>query len=280
MVEKARALAADELVFDLEDAVAPDAKASARDALVTVLADPAWGDRSIAVRVNATSDPHVLRDVLALAGAGGDRPASLVVPKVESVFDLLLIDRIVTLLEQETGRVEPIGLQALIETPLGLRRIDEIVSASERLETLIIGYADLGATLGRPPATRAPDDRWLWVQETVLSAARGAGIQAIDGPWLAIPDVAGFEASVRRARELGFDGKWALHPTQIDLLNELFAPSPAEFAHAVRLLDALAQAERHEGRGAVLFDGVMIDEASRKHAQRIVAGGRAAGLQI
>jgi citrate lyase subunit beta/citryl-CoA lyase len=278
MLEKSRDLPADELVLDLEDAVAVEVKDAARATLADALRSDDWGERSIAVRVNATTNPHCLRDLVALLGEAGDQPASIVVPKVESAFDLLFVDRLAGLLEAEAGRHTPVGLQALIETPPGLRRIDEIVTASARLETLIIGYADLGAALGRPPATRAPDDRWLWVQETVLSAARSAGLQAIDGPWLAIKDTDGFDASCRRARELGFDGKWALHPTQIDLLNELFAPTAQEYERARDLLATLERAESQELRGAVMFRGEMIDEASRKHAQGIVTAGLAAGL--
>lgn len=278
MLEKAKGLAADELVIDLEDAVAPDAKDDARDAVCDALEDGGFGDRSIAVRVNGIDNPHCVRDIQALRGPGDSQLECLVVPKVESAADVLFVDRLCTLAERESGLERRVSLQALIETPLGLRRIDEIAHASERLETMIIGYADLGASIGRPAPTRAPDDRWIWVQETVLTAARAANLQAIDGPWLAIKDVEGFEASARRARELGFDGKWALHPTQVELLNELFAPTQAEYDRARALLEALERSEA-SGAGAVMFEGEMIDEASRKHAQRIVAGGEVAGLE-
>ncbi len=278
MLEKAVTLPADEIIIDLEDAVAPDAKAEARESVAAALAGPQWGSRSVAVRVNSTDGATCLRDLLALVGRQDDALASLVIPKVESAADLEYVDRVATALEAESGRAEPVGLQALIETPTGLRRIDEIVAATPRLEALIIGYADLGASLGRPAPTRAPDDRWIWVQESVLTAARSAGVQAIDGPWLAIKDTAGFEASCQRARELGFDGKWALHPTQVELLNTLFAPTQQEYDRARELLDALAAAEQGAGRGAVMFRGEMIDEASRKHALRIVSAGHAAGL--
>lgn len=276
MLGKAPGLGADEVVIDLEDAVAPDAKRSARDLVQGALIEPVWAGTGVAVRVNGTDTAHCLPDLLALVPA----PAaltSLVVPKVESAFDVCFIERIIDLIEADTGTPSTIGIQALIETPAGVRRLDEITAAGRRLETLIIGYADLGAALGRPTIDRRPDDRWLWVQESVLAAARAASLQAIDGPWLAIRDTEGFTASAERARELGFDGKWALHPTQVEPLNTLFAPSRTEFDQASALLAALAAAEA-DGRGAVLHEGAMIDEASRKHAARIVAAGRAAGL--
>lgn len=279
MLAKARALPADEIVIDLEDSVAAAAKAEARGAVAEAIRGGDWGGRSVAVRLNPTENRHCYRDVIeVLAGAGGAL-STLVVPKAQSAADLQFVDRLAGMVEDETARARPVGLQALIETAAGLRRIDEIADASPRLQALIVGYADLAASLGRPLAGETPpDDRWLWALETVLSAARAAGLQAIDGPWLAIADANGFRDSAERSRALGYDGKWAVHPSQLELLNRLYAPSREEFDHALGVLRALEQSESSDGRGAVLLDGAMVDEASRKLARRVVAAGEAAGL--
>ena len=275
MLAKARTLAPDEVIIDLEDAVAPSAKAQARDAVTAAVAEGDWGGRAVAVRINGPATRWCHRDVMdtvAGAGAGLD---SLIVPKVESPAELEFVDRLAGMVEQEVGREAPVGLQALIETAPGLRHIHAIAHASPRLETLIVGYADLSASLGLPPDDDQAGDRWHHVMATVLVAARDADLQAIDGPYLAIEDLDGLRAFARRARGLGFDGKWALHPTQIDVLNDLFAPSSEELEQARAVLAALEAAEREGGHGAAMLDGAMIDEASRKLAERIVARGGA-----
>jgi citrate lyase subunit beta/citryl-CoA lyase len=200
-----------------------------------------------------------------------------VVPKVQSAADVLLVERLVGEQEVKARRQREVGLQALVETAAGLSRVGEIARASQRLEALVIGYADLAASLGRPPADY-PGDRWHWVRETVLVAARAAGLQAIDGPHLEVGDLEGLRVEARRARALGFDGKWALHPSQVEPLNEVFSPRQEVVDRAGAILDALAADEGEAGRGAVMLDGEMIDEASRKLALQIVARGKAAGV--
>jgi citrate lyase subunit beta/citryl-CoA lyase len=277
MLVKARSLAADEVVIDLEDSVAPPVKAQARAAVTAALAQEDWGGRAVAVRINGPATPWCHRDVIDVVAGSGQGLASLVVPKVESPGEIEFVDRLAGMVEQEVGRAAPVGLQALIETATGLRHIHAIAHASARLETLIVGYADLSASLGLSTEAAYPGDRWHHVLSTVLIAARDAGLQAIDGPYLAIKDLDGFRATAQRAHALGYDGKWALHPTQIDVLNELFAPSPEELEQARGVLDALEAAESGEGsRGAVMHDGAMIDEASRKLATQVVARGAAA----
>ncbi len=257
MLAKAAELPADEVVIDLEDSVVPERKEEARAAALA--AD--LGDRSVAVRINPLSSEWGEADVAALADAGF---GSLVVPKVESADDLSAIDRLLG--------DRPVGLQALIETARGVRDVVAIAQASPRLETLITGYADLAASLGRAPGADYPGDRWHHVRETVLVAARAAGLEAIDGPHVDIADLDGLRIEAGRARALGFDGKWALHPSQIDPLNEIFSPTVEEVTHAVAVLNALADASA----GAALLDGVMIDEASRKVAAQVVARAQAA----
>lgn len=276
MLTKARGLAADEVVIDLEDAVAPPVKEQARAAVTAAVAQGGWGERTVAVRINGPATRWCHRDVIEVVAGAGDGLASLVVPKVESPGEIEFVDRLAGMVEQEVGRAAPVGLQALIETATGLRHIHAIAHASARLETLIVGYADLSASLGLPPEEDHSGDRWHHVLATVLIAARDAGLQAIDGPYLAIKDLDGFRAASQRSHALGYDGKWALHPTQIEVLNDLFAPSPEELEHARGVLEALEAAEHGESRGAVIHDGAMIDEASRKLAAQVVARGAAA----
>jgi citrate lyase subunit beta / citryl-CoA lyase len=268
-LEKALGVAADELVLDLEDAVALAAKDEAREAAVAALAEPRWSGRTIAVRVNASQTPWHQPDLAALAGLA-EQPLSIVLPKVESAGDLELVDRLLDGAEA-AGRERPLGVQALIETAAGLSRIAEIAAASERLEALILGYADLAASLGRSRAAAADPEGWRYAQEAVLVAARANDLQAIDGPYLGIEPDEPFLAAARHASDLGFDGKWAIHPSQLQALNELFTPGEMEVEHARAVIAALERAAREGGAGAIALDGEMIDEALRAQALRVLA---------
>ena len=276
MLAKARVLPADEVLFDLEDSVTPERKETARAAVAAAIRDGAWQARTLAVRINGTATRWCHRDVIELVETAGPRLVSLIVPKVERADDLAFVDRLLGMVETETGRREPIALEALVETATGLRNVYDIAHASPRLEALIVGYADLAASLGRPMVSTDAASSWSWVLETVLVAARDAGVQAIDGPWLDINDMTGFQAAAARGRALGYDGKWALHPMQIEPLNALFAPTAEELAKAQAVLAALERSALGEARGAVMLDGAMIDEASRKLALQVVERGAAA----
>lgn len=261
-------MVADEIVVDLEDSVAVEQKEEARAAVAEALAGARWRSATVSVRVNGTSTPWFEDDVRAVAGAG-QRLDSVIVPKVESPGDLHWADALLG--EARTAQRErPIGLQALIESASGLRAVNEIAESSSRLEALILGPADMSVSLGFVSPEEGP--HWDYVRGAVLVAARAAGLQAIDGPYLQISDAVGLRASAARAREFGFDGKWALHPAQIEPLNELFSPTPDEAARARAILDALAGASD----GATLLDGEMIDEASRGRAEAILARAVAA----
>jgi len=268
MLVKARSLPADEIVIDLEDAVAPAEKDEARKATVAALSEGGWQAHSIAVRVNGTETQWFERDVRELAERAGDALGSIVVPKVESARDLEPLEQ---MLGSSSGGQRPLGVQALIETAAGLARVNEIAASMPRLETLIIGYADLAASLGRPPSARHDPDRWVFALDAVLVAARASGIQAIDGPHLQIDDLDGLGTAAKRARELGYDGKWALHPSQVGPINEVFTPTGEELARARAILDVLESAEGGAGAGAALLDGEMVDEASRKLALAVLA---------
>jgi citrate lyase subunit beta/citryl-CoA lyase len=265
---KARDLGADEVVIDLEDSVAVSAKGEARAAAVEALRD--WDDQTLSVRVNPPRSPWCHLELAALAQLA-EQPRSIVVPKAESAGDLAFLDRLLDGVEAAAGRSCPLRVQALIETPAGLANVEEIARSSERLETLILGYADLAASLGRSAAGAATLDFWLVAQEAVLVAARRHGLQAIDGPFLGTTPDEPFRAAARRARDLGFDGKWAIHPSQITALNELFTPSEEELAHARAVISALERGEQEDSAGAVALNGEMLDEAVRRSAIRVLA---------
>ena len=273
MLDKSRSLTADEIVIDLEDSVTVEQKDEARAAVAAALGEGQWSARSIAVRINDTQSRFCHRDVIEVTERAGSALSCLIVPKVEALEDLRFVDRLLGMVEEETDRERPVAIQALIETATGLSRVREIAGAGDRLEALIVGYADLGASLGRSPAA---GEHWAPVLDAVLVAARAAGLQAIDGPHLDISDLDGMRAAASRSRALGYDGKWALHPTQVEPLNEIFSPTDEELERAGAVLDALERSESGEGRGAAMLDGEMIDEASRKRALGVLARGSAA----
>lgn len=270
-LEKAAGLGADEVVVDLEDAVAPAAKDEARAAAVDALRHAAWGATTVSVRINAPRSAWCHLDIAALAGV--EQLAAIVVPKVESAADLAFVDRLLDGVEAAAGRERPLRVQALVETAAGLANVVEIAAGSARLDALILGYADLAASLGRVAADL---DSWRSAQDAVLVAARAHGLQAIDGPYLGIAVDDAFTAAATRARDLGFDGKWAIHPAQVAALNELFTPSAEEIARARGVVEALAGAQEQSGQGAVALDGEMLDEAVRVAALRVLARAGAA----
>jgi citrate lyase subunit beta/citryl-CoA lyase len=283
MHEKAAASAADEVILDLEDAVAPDEKARARALVAEALGAHDWGSKVVVVRVNACDTHWCHRDLVAVAEAGGERLDCVMVPKVESARDLHFVHTLLEQVERGTGRPTPIGVEAQIESGAGVFWMREIALATPRLETLIFGPGDYSANVGMPsfsvgaPVEGYPGDHWHHVLATIVNAARAVGAQPIDGPFGAFRDLDGLRAMAGRARALGCDGKWAIHPTQIEVLNEVFSPSREEWERAEALLAAYRTATE-EGRGAALHDGEMIDEASRKMAERVAAQGRAAGM--
>jgi citrate lyase subunit beta/citryl-CoA lyase len=264
---KGATLAADEAVLDLEDAVVPALKDEAREAVAAALAGE-WAAESVAVRVNAIGSPWCHSDLVALAGSKRDA-LTAVLPKVEHPHDLAFADRLLAGAEAAAERATPVRLLALIETAAGLAAAADIARASERLDGLVLGYADLAASLGRPPGGGAAQD-WRFAQESVLVAARAAGIQAIDGPHLGTRDDDAFRAGAIHARTLGFDGKWAIHPVQLDALRETFTPTDEEIADAREVLAALERAAA-DGAGAVAAGDRMLDEALALSARRVLA---------
>ena len=260
MHEKALGVSADEVVFDLEDSVAVGAKQQAREAIAATLAHPAWAQRTVAVRINPPSSSELAADLELVDALRTMRRLTFVVPKVEAPDRLLAI----------ADRIDPgIGLQALIETPAGIEAAGAIARSTPRLCGLILGYADLATALGRRGAERHVE-RWLYHQEAVLAAARAAGVQAIDGPFMRLGERLALARVARAARELGFDGKWAIHPEQVEALNRAFSATERELRWAGAVSRALAGAA-DTGDAAVRVEGAMVDEAMRAHAERLLA---------
>jgi citrate lyase subunit beta/citryl-CoA lyase len=276
MLAKAPTRGADEIVIDLEDAVAAAAKDEARSTVLAALREPQWQGVRCSVRVNAPRTPWCHADIAAIASLA-EGPASIVVPKVESAGDLAFVERLLDGVQAAAGSERPLRVQALIETAAGVSRVQEIAAASPRLDGLILGYADLSASLGRAAGAGAELDSWRAIQDQILLAARTHDLVAIDGPYLGVAVDAAFSAAAERARDMGFDGKWAIHPAQVSALNALFTPTHEEIEHAQAVIDALADAE-DAGVGAVALDGQMLDEAVRVAALRVLArAGAAAG---
>jgi citrate lyase subunit beta/citryl-CoA lyase len=271
-VDKALALDVGEVVLDLEDAVAADAKSAARARVCEVLAAPAPRPRSgsLAVRVNATGSPWCHRDVLdVVASTAG--PVTLVVPKVDSSDDLAFVDRLVRGARAEraaAGSPPPdIRVDALVESAASLRGLDAIVACTDLLRAVVVGYADLAADLGR----NASDDGASWdaVRSQVVSAARAGRRHVIDGPWLSVAADQAFVADKQRARGHGFDGTWVIHPAQVAEATRVFSPTPAQVEWATRVVEALERATG-QGSGAVALDGQMLDEALGVRARAVL----------
>jgi citrate lyase subunit beta/citryl-CoA lyase len=285
MLAKAAGLPADEVFLDLEDAVAPDLKNDdTRGLVANALLEQRWSAATRVVRINAVGTPWCLDDLLYVVGAAGSVLDCVMVPKVESAAQVNFVSHLLDQLELKHGFERRIGLEIQIESPRGLVEIERIAAASPRIETLIFGPGDYAAAVGVPQLSVGaiepgyPGDQWHYVLSRIVTTARAFGLQAIDGPYAAIRDHDGFRDVARRSRLLGFDGKWALHPDQIGICNELYAPSREEFERAERILAAYEVATGSDGLGAVVFEGEMIDEASRKMALAIAMRGRAAGL--
>jgi citrate lyase subunit beta/citryl-CoA lyase len=285
MLSKAPQLPADEVFMDLEDSVAPLAKEEARGNIIDALKNNDWGNKTVVVRINSIDTQWAADDLRTIVENAGGLVDCIMIPKVQHAHEVHFVDHTLRMIETNTALEARIGIEAQIETATGLKNIHDIAHASDRLETLIFGPADMSASLGLPTVTAGlpipgyPGDHWHWVLETILVAARDAGVQAIDGPYLLIKDLDGFREMAMRARALGYDGKWALHPGQVDVLNEVFTPTQEEYDKAEAMLDAYKHATEVERRGAVMFGTEMIDEASRKMAVQFAERGRAAGMQ-
>lgn len=283
-IAKATGLDCDEVLLDLEDAVAPEAKAAARPNVIAAVTSGSWGGKLRAVRINDATTPWAYRDVIDVVEAAGASLDTVVLPKVTTSSHVTWLDHLLAQVEQAMGyEIGRIGIEAQIEDAAGLTAVEEIAAASPRLEALIFGPADFMASLGmRSLTVGAPPegydgDAFHYAHMRILVAARRCGLQAIDGPYARIDDPEGLVRSAGQVAALGYDGKWVIHPGQIEAVNQAFTPAVADYQRAERILSAYQQATR-DRRGAATLDGEMIDEATRKLAYATVAKGRAAGL--
>ncbi|GAA2647187.1 CoA ester lyase [Streptomyces lunalinharesii] len=286
-LEKAQGLAADQVFLDLEDACAPLAKPAARHTIVTFLNEGDWTGKTRVVRVNDWTTEWTYRDVVTVVEGAGANLDCIMLPKVQDAAQVTALDLLLTQIEKTMGlEVGRIGIEAQIENAKGLVNVDAIAGASPRLETVVFGPADFMASLNmkslvvgeQPPGY--PADAYHYILMRILMAARTHNLQAIDGPYLQIKDVDGFRAVAGRAAALGFDGKWVLHPGQVEAANEVFSPSQEDYDHAELILDAYEWCTSEAGgkKGSAMLGDEMIDEASRKMALVIAGKGRAAGM--
>jgi citrate lyase subunit beta/citryl-CoA lyase len=289
MADKARGLPADQFFLDLEDAVSPLAKDEARGRVVDALIEGGWNGKVRTVRVNALDTEWTYRDVVEVAERAGDALDTIMLPKVRDARDVQWLDLTLSQIEKATGLpVGRIGIEAQIEDARGLCEVDAIASASPRLETLIFGPADFMASInmrslvvGQQPPGYDVGDAYHYVLMRLLVAARAHDLQVLDGPYLQVRDVEGLRTVAGRSAALGFDGKWVLHPAQIEAVNEIFSPRQEDYDHAENILDAYEWYTSEAGgkRGAAMLGDEMIDEASRKMALVISGKGRAAGMR-
>ncbi len=285
-LEKAPSIPADMTFLDLEDSVAPVEKESARNKVVKALRELPWDDRVLCVRVNAWDTRFTYGDVIEVVSKAGERLDEIMLPKVQRPAEVVALDLLLTQIEQNVGLPHGhVGIEAQIETTRGLIDVEEICAASPRLEAVIFGPADFAASMEMPVLTGGvqipeyPGDHFHYVFSKILMAGRANGLQVIDGPFLKVREPDAFRDFCQRTRVLGYDGKWALHPDQVTILNELFSPTQEQFDHAWRILDAYKAATEEEHKGAVMFGDEMIDEASRKMALKFVSRGERAGLE-
>ena len=278
MIEKAAASAADLVLLDLEDAVAPAQKERARELVVHGLRELDWGKKLRAVRVNDARTPWAHGDVIAVVEGARDKLDILVLPKVKAPRDVWFFDTLLSQLEMRLGLAKRIGLEVLIEETEGLARIEEIAASSPRLEALILGFGDLSASQGVRLARLGdyPGDIWHFARARLVVAARANGIDAIDGPFANFRDAETYRRDATWAATLGFVGKWAIHPSQIEIANEVFAPTEEEIVLARKMIDAY-QAAAKGGEGAQAVGGVMFDAATARIFENVLERARLTG---
>lgn len=282
---KMAASAADVINLDLEDSVAPSDKDSARANIIEAINTIDWGNKVLAVRINSLDTPYWYRDVVDLLEQAGERLDQIMIPKVGCAEDVYAVDALVTAIEQAKGRSKRVSFEVIIESAAGLAHVEEIAKSSPRLEAMSLGAADFAASMGMQTTgiggtqdnyymlqgeTRHYSDPWHWAQTAIVAACRTHGILPVDGPFGDFSDDEGYRAQARRSATLGMVGKWAIHPKQIALANEVFTPSEDAVAEAREILAAMAQAKAN-GEGATVYKGRLVDIASIKQAEVIVA---------
>ena len=290
MFEKAAKSDVDVIFLDLEDAVAPDEKLQARKNIIKALNEIDWGTKSMSIRINGLDTHYMYRDIVDIVEQAGERLDLIMIPKVGTAADVYAVDMMVTQIEDAKGYKKRIGFEHIIETALGMQNVTEIAAASKRNESLHFGVADYAAStrarttiiggvnpdysvLTDPNEDGGRDihwgDMWHYALARMVVAARANGLRPIDGPFGDFSDPAGYRAAAKRAAVLGCEGKWAIHPSQVALANEVMSPSEGEVDRANRILSAMADAEA-AGKGTVSLDGRLIDYASIRQAEVLI----------
>ena len=277
MFEKALNSNADYIFLDLEDAVSPNDKIDARKNVITAIKEIDWKDKgkTISIRINGLDTHYMYRDVIEIIEEVGDKVDTLLIPKVGSASDVYMVDCMLNQIEQNKKLQNIIGLECLIETALGMSNIKSIATSSTRLEALHFGVADYAASMRARTVVIGglnpdyPGDQWHHGLSQMVMTCRAYGLRAIDGPFGDFNDPDGYILSAKRAAAIGIEGKWAIHPSQIELANQVFTPPEAEVKKAKRIIDELDKAAK-EGKGAAQLDGRMIDAASARMAENIV----------
>ncbi|MCA0203329.1 L-malyl-CoA/beta-methylmalyl-CoA lyase [Pararhodobacter sp.] len=284
LFEKMAASAADVINLDLEDSVAPSDKDSARANIIQATHEVDWGNKYLSVRINGLDTPYWYKDVVDLLEQASDRLDQIMIPKVGCAADVYAVDALVTAVERAKGRTKPISLEVIIESAAGIAHVEEIAASSPRLQAMSLGAADFAASMGMQTTgiggtqeayymlregAKYWSDPWHWAQTAIVAACRTHGILPVDGPFGDFSDDEGFRAQARRSATLGMVGKWAIHPKQVALANEVFTPSDEAVADARAILAAMEEAKA-QGQGATTYKGKLIDIASMKQAEVIV----------
>jgi len=284
LFEKMAASAADVINLDLEDSVAPDDKATARANIIQAISDVDWGAKTLSVRINGLDTPWWYRDVVDLLEQAPERLDQIMIPKVGCAADLYAVDALVTAVEAAKGRSKKIAFEVIIESAAGIAHVHEIAAASPRLQAMSLGAADFAASMGMQTTgiggtqenyymlhdgARHYSDPWHWAQTAIVAACRTHGVLPVDGPFGDFSDDEGYRAQARRSATLGMVGKWAIHPKQVALANEVFTPSEAAVTEAREILAAM-EAAKASGQGATVYKGRLVDIASIKQAAVIV----------
>jgi len=282
--EKMATSAADVINLDLEDSVAPSDKDSARANVIEAIGDIDWGKKQLSVRINGLDTPYWYRDVVNLLERAGERLDQIMIPKVGCAADLYAVDALVTAVEAAKGRSKRIAFEVIIESAAGIAHVEEIAAATPRLQAMSLGAADFAASMGMATTgiggtqdgyymlhdgARHYSDPWHWAQTAIVAACRTHGVLPVDGPFGDFSDDEGFRAQARRSAVLGMVGKWAIHPKQVALSNEVFTPSDEAVAEAREILTAMEEAKAR-GEGATVYKGRLVDIASIKQAEVIV----------